>query len=69
MFLRPKLKKLLYKKLSQNRLVKIDNIDVVVLMIDYIKCDLRKRFDDANINLTIVKQQLVIWGELFRASK
>jgi hypothetical protein len=69
MFLRPKLEKLLCKKLPQNRPVKIDDTDVVVSVTDRIKRDLRKRFDDADIDLAIVERQLVVWGELFRAGK
>lgn len=69
MFLRPKLEKLLCKKLPQNRPVKIDDTDVVVSVTDRTKRDLRKRFDDADIDLAIVERQLVVWGELFRAGK
>lgn len=50
MILKPKLEKLLRKKLAQNRHVQCDDTNVVVSVTDRSERDLIKRFDDIDIN-------------------
>jgi hypothetical protein len=69
LFLQPKLGKLLRKKLPQNKCVRSDDTNVVVSVADRSQRDLTKRFDDTEIEWSIVEKQLVVWGELFRAGK
>jgi hypothetical protein len=69
MFLKPKLEKLLRKKLSQNRSIRCDETNVVVSVTGRSERDLTKRFDDTDIDWTIVERQLLGWGELFRSGK
>lgn len=69
LFLQSKLEKLLGKKLAKNRPVKSEDTTVVVSVTERSQRDLTKRFDDTDIDWTIVERQLVVWGELFRAGK
>lgn len=69
MFLKPKLEKLLRKKLAQNRSVRCDETNVVVSVTGRFERDLIKRFDDIDIDWSIVEKQLLVWGELFRSGK
>ena len=69
MFLKPKLEKLLRKKLAQNRAVRCDETNVIVSVTGRSERDLTKRFDDIDIDWSIVEKQLLAWGELFRSGK
>jgi hypothetical protein len=69
MFLKPKLEKLLRKKLAQNRSVRCDETSVIVSVTGRSGRDLTKRFDDIDVDWSIVEKQLLVWGELFRAGK
>ena len=69
MFLKPKPEKLLRKKVAQNRHVRCDDTSVVVSVTDRTKRDLTKRFDDIDIDWSLVEKQFVKWGELFRSGK
>ncbi|KAI9778682.1 MAG: hypothetical protein M1839_007913 [Geoglossum umbratile] len=67
-FLQPKLEKLLRKKLPNKR-VTADDTNAVVSVTERSERDLTKRFDDTDINWSVIEKQLVAWGELFRAGK
>jgi hypothetical protein len=69
MLLKPKLEKLLRRKLAQNRSVQCDETNVVVSATGRSERDLTKRFDDIDIDWSIVEKQLLAWGELFRSGK
>jgi hypothetical protein len=69
LFLRPKLEKLLRKKLSHSKCVRPDDITVAISVTERSERDLIKRFDDIEVNWSIVEKQLTSWGELFRAGK
>jgi hypothetical protein len=59
LFLQPKLEKLLRKKISQNKYVRSDDTNIVVSVADRSQRDLTKRFDDMEIDWSIVEKQLV----------
>jgi hypothetical protein len=67
--LQPKLEKLLRRKTSQNKCARSDDTNVVVSVADRSQRDLTKRFEDTDIDWSIVERQLVAWGELFRSGK
>jgi hypothetical protein len=67
--LRPKLEKLLRRKVPHNRCVRSDDANVVVSVTERSERDLTKRFDDNEIDWSIVEKQLMAWGELFHAGK
>jgi hypothetical protein len=69
LFLQPKLEKLLCKKLAKNRPIKSEDTIVVVSVTECSQRDLTKRFDDTDIDWTVIERQLVVWGELFPAGK
>jgi hypothetical protein len=69
LFLRPKLEKLLCKKLSSNKHVRPDDTNVVVSVTERSERDLTKRFDETEIDWPVVEKQLRAWGELFRIGK
>lgn len=58
LYLRPKLEKLLYKKLLLNKRVRLDNTNVVVLVTERLEQDLTKRFDKIKVNWSVVEKQL-----------
>jgi hypothetical protein len=68
-YLKPKLEKLLRKKVSSNKRVAPDDTNVVVSVTDRSERDLTKRFDETEIGWPVIEKQLVTWGELFRAGK
>ena len=68
-FLKPKLEKLLRKKVSSNKRVTPDDTNVVVSVTDRSERDLTKRFDETEIGWPVIEKQLIAWGELFRAGK
>lgn len=69
LFLRPKLEKLLQKKLPPSKRVTCDDTNVVVSVTGRSERDLTKRFDEADIDWFVIEKQLLAWGELFRAGK
>ena len=69
MVLKPKLEKLLRKKLAQNRHIRGDDTNVIVSVNDRTQRDLVKRFDDIDVDWTIVEKQLTTWSDLFRSGK
>lgn len=69
LILRPKLEKLLRKKVPSNKRVMPDVTSVVVPVTGRSEQELTKRFDEMEIDWRVVEKQLVAWGELFRAGK
>lgn len=67
--LQTKLEKLLRRKVPRNRCVRSDDANVVVSVTERSERDLTKRFDDNDIDWSIVERQLMAWGELFHAGK
>jgi hypothetical protein len=59
----------LCKKLSSNKRVRPDDTSVVVSVTERSERDLTKRFDEIDIDWSVIEKQLVVWGELFRAGK
>ncbi|KAF4534642.1 uncharacterized protein LTHEOB_12920 [Lasiodiplodia theobromae] len=68
-FLRPKLDKLLARKLPQNKSFRADDTAIVVSVTDRTERDLVKRFDELDIDWAILEKQLKTWSHLFRAGK
>ena len=64
MVLQPKLEKLLRRKLTQNRQVRCDDINIVVSVSGRTERGLVKRFDNLSIDWSIVAKQLTVWSEL-----
>jgi hypothetical protein len=69
MYLKPKVEKLSSRKVAHNRHVEYDDTSVIVSVNDRSERDLTKRFDNMDIDWSVVKKQLLRWGELFRAGK
>ena len=67
--LRPKLDKLLRKKVSSNKRVVPDDTCVVISITKRSERDLTKRFNETEIDWPVIEKQLMAWGELFRAGK
>jgi hypothetical protein len=68
-YLKPKLEKLLGKKVSSNKRVIPDDTNVVVSVTDRLERDLTRRFDETEIEWPVIEKQLAAWSELFRAGK
>ena len=69
MVLQPKFERLLRKKLPQNRHVRGDDTNVIVSVNYRSERDLIKRFEDIDVDWSIVEKQLIAWGDLFRSGK
>jgi hypothetical protein len=70
LFLKPSLEKvLLCKMLAKNRTVKSEDTKIVVTVTERSERDVTKRFDDIDIDWSVIERQLVLWGDLFRAGK
>jgi hypothetical protein len=69
LYLKHRVEKLLDKKVAHNRDVVFDDTSVVVSVNDRSQRDLTKRFDNLNIDWSVIKRQLIRWGELFWAGK
>lgn len=57
------------KKLASNRSYRPDDTTVVVHVQDRSERDFVKRFDELDIEWSILEQQLVLWSNLFRAGR
>ena len=68
-FLQPRLEKLLRKKMAHSRFVRCDDTNVVVSVTDRTERDLTKRFDELEIDWSVVEKQLATWADLFQAGK
>lgn len=64
--LKPKLLPPLAKKTPRNKCYEPDETNVVVLVTDRSQRDLTKRFDELDIDWTVVENQLVTWSHLLR---
>lgn len=69
MFLRTKLNALLGKKIASGKRIKPDDSNVVVSVNERSERDLVRRFDEINVDWSVVEKQLLSWGELVRADK
>jgi hypothetical protein len=67
--LQPKLEKLLCRKLAKNRHVMSEETNVVISVTDRSQRDVTKRFDDTNVEWSVIERQLVLWSDLFQAGK
>ena len=65
-FLRPKLDDFQRRK---NRSVRSEDTNVVVSVTQRKEHDLTKRFADISIDQAVVENQLIAWGEFYRAGK
>jgi hypothetical protein len=65
-FFNPKLDDFRRKK---NRSVRSEDTNIVVSVTQRKERDLQKRFDDTSIDWAVIENQLVAWGELYRAGK
>jgi hypothetical protein len=69
LFLQSRLDELLRKKLPQNPSVRSDDTNVVVSVTECSERDLTKRFDETEIEWTLVVRQLIVWGQYFQKGK
>jgi hypothetical protein len=67
--LKPNLDDLIQRKVAQNRTVRCDDTTIVASVNDRSERDLTKRFNDTNIDWSVIEKQLIKWGELFRSGK
>jgi hypothetical protein len=67
--LRPNLEELLRRKGAQNRYIRCDDTTIIASVNDRSESDLTKRFNDTNIDWSVIGKQLIGWGELFRSGK
>ena len=67
--LKPKLDKVLRGKVAQNRYVRCDDTTVIASVAHRSKRDLTKRFDNIDIDWSVVEKQMIGWGELFRSGR
>ncbi|CAN9195479.1 unnamed protein product [Alternaria alternata] len=69
MYLQAKVEKLVDKKLPRSSHMELDDISVVASVKDRSESDLTRRFDDMNIDWSVVERQFMRWSEPFRAGK
>ena len=67
--LHSKLEKLLRKKLPPNKSFRADDTTVTVSITDRSERDLVKRFDELEIDWSVIERQLQAWSHLFRGGK
>jgi hypothetical protein len=67
--LRPKLEKLLQKKIPPNKSFKADDTNIIVSVTDRSQRDLVKCFDELAIDWTVVEKQLQTWSHLLATGK
>jgi hypothetical protein len=65
----PKLEKMLSRKLARNRPVRSEDTSIVISVTERSQRDLAKRFDDTNVDWSVVERQLVSWSNFYRAGK
>ncbi|CAN9211453.1 unnamed protein product [Alternaria alternata] len=69
MYLQEKVEKLVDKKLPRSSHVELDDVGVVASVKDRSESDLTKRFDDMDIDWSVIERQFVRWSEPFRAGR
>jgi hypothetical protein len=69
MYLQEKVEKLVGKKLPRSSHVELDDVGVVASVKDRSESDLTKRFDDMDIDWSVIERQFVQWSEPFRAGR
>src|SRR5438105_1559969 len=62
--LKPKLLKLLAKKMPRNKCYKPDKTNVVVSVTNRSQRDLTKRFNELDIDWAVMENQLIAWSHL-----
>lgn len=67
--LQPKLDSLVRKKMNGNRRMRCDDSNVVVSVTERSERDLVRRFDEVDVDWSVVEKQLLDWSELLRAGK
>jgi hypothetical protein len=61
--LKPKLDKVLQRKVAQNRGIRCDDTSVVVSVVPRTQHTLTKRFDAIDIDWSVIEKKLVEWGD------
>jgi len=69
MVLKPKLERLLRKKLPQNRHVRGDDTNIIVSVNHRSERDPIKRFEDIDVDWSIVEKRLIAWSDLFHSGR
>jgi hypothetical protein len=69
LLLEPKLEKFLDRMLAKNRPLKSEDTSIMISVNERGQDALIKRFDDTNVNWSVIERQLVAWSELFRAGR
>ncbi|KAM0708546.1 hypothetical protein Q7P35_005198 [Cladosporium inversicolor] len=69
MFLQPKLDALLGKKIKNGKRIQPDDSNVLVSVNERSERDLIRRFDEVQVDWSVVEKQLLSWGELLHAGK
>ncbi|PCG88159.1 Hypothetical protein PENO1_111800 [Penicillium occitanis (nom. inval.)] len=68
-FLKPKLERLIAQKFSRDQRVRPDDTEMIIAINDRSEHNLTKRFEKTEIDWSLVEDQLMKWGDLFRAGK
>jgi hypothetical protein len=68
-YLKPKLERVLGQKFARNQRVRPDDTAITLSINDRSEHNLTKRFEKTNIDWSSVEDQLLNWGDLFRAGK
>ena len=69
MFLQPKLDALLGKKVKNGKRIQPDDSNVLVSVNERSERDLIRRFDEVQVDWSVVEKQLLHWGELLHAGR
>ena len=67
--LKPKLDKLLQRKVAQNRHVRCEDTTIVASVNHRSEPDVTKQFENLNIDWPLIEKQMIEWGDLFRSGK
>jgi hypothetical protein len=69
MYLQGKVDKQVDKKLPHSSHVRLDDTNVVASVNDRSEHDLTRRFDNMDIDWSVVERQFIRWSDLFRSGK
>jgi hypothetical protein len=67
--LKPKLDRVLQRKVDQNRSIRCDDTSIVAAVVPRTQHKLTKRFDAIDIDWSVIEKRLVEWGESLRRGK